>query len=110
MPGIGQLRHRITVENPTRAADGDGGFTESWAAASPSPVWGRIEPATPSKVERMAGNTIEGPISHLVTLRAHDGITLKTRLTFDSRRLHVRGLQRVDEVDHWLVLACEEFV
>lgn len=108
MPPIGQLRHRVTVQNPARTADGGGGYTESWSNASPATVWAKIDPATPSLIERVAGNTIEAPITHIVTMRAHSAVTTKTRLVFGSRNLQVRGLQRVDEVSEWLVLSCEE--
>lgn len=110
MPLIGQMRHRVVVENPTNAADGDGGYGETYAAASPSPVWASIEPATPSVIEQQVGNRIEAPITHIVSMRWHSGVTTRTRLTFGSRRLFVRGLQKVDEISEWLVCACEEFV
>lgn len=109
MPRIGELRHRVVLENPARAADGDGGYVETFSALAPSPVWAKIEPATASKIERLAGNTIEGQVTHFVTLRAHAGVTLKTRITFDGRRFFVRGTQLIDEINHWLVLACEEY-
>lgn len=108
MPTIGQLRHRVAVENPTRASDGDGGYVDTWAAASPSPVWAAIEPATARAIERQAGATIEGPIDSLVTLRYHAGVTMKTRLVFENRTLHVRGIQNLQERDRFLVLACQE--
>lgn len=108
MPSIGELRHRLTVQNPTRASDGDGGYTDTWAAASPSPVWGKVEPSTPDRIERMVGNTVDAPVSHIVTLRFHSGITAKTRLTLDGRYLAVRGVQNLLDKDQWLVLACEE--
>lgn len=110
MPIIGALRHQVAVQNPSRTADGDGGYTETYAAASPSPVWASIEPATPSAIERVAGNTIEAPITHLVTIRTHGSVTTKTRLVFGSRNLFVRGIQRVQEVGEWMVLSCEEFL
>lgn len=110
MSRIGDLRHRVAVENPTRTPDGSGGFTETFAAASPSPVWARIEPATPAKTERLISNVVEGPITHIVTMRDHSGVTMKTRLTFEtSRRFHVRGIQHVEEMGQWLRLACEEY-
>lgn len=110
MPLIGAMRHRVTVENPTRATDGDGGYTETWAAATPSPVWAQIVPATPSAIERVAGNTVEAPITHLVTIRSHSGVTPRTRLMFGSRRFDVRGIQKVNEISEWMVLSCEEFL
>lgn len=108
---IGEMRHQVVVENPTRTADAEGGYTDAWSAASPSPVWARLEPATPSNVERLVGNTVSAPITHVVTMRYHAGITAKTRLTFENSRVfYVRGLQNVSEKDRWLVLACEEIV
>ena len=105
---IGSLRREIAVENPTRTADGEGGFTETYAAASPSPVWSRLEPATPRNVERLVGNTIDAPITHIVTMRYHASVSAITRLTFGSRYLFVRGMQNVDERNEVLHLACEE--
>lgn len=110
MPIIGALRHQVAVQNPTRTPDGDGGYTESYAASSPSPVWAEIVPATPSAIERVAGNTIEAPVTHIVTIRTHSGVTTKTRLVFGSRTFFVRGIQRVNEVTEWMVLSCEEFL
>lgn len=105
---IGELRHRVVVENPTRVKDTEGGYTDTWAAASPSPVWARIAPATARAIERQAGAKIEGPIDSLVTMRYHAGVSTETRLTFGTRKLFVRGVQNVDERDRYLVLACEE--
>lgn len=108
MTAIGQMRHRVAIANPTREADGDGGYTDTWVAASPSPVWARIDVATASNIERLVGNTIEAPISHIVTMRWHAGVSTRSRLTHDGRYFNVRGLQNIQERDKWLVLACEE--
>lgn len=110
MAQIGAMRHLVVVENPTRASDGDGGYTETFTAASPSPVWAELKPATPSALERIAGNTIEAPVTHIVTMRYHSGVTTRTRLTFGARRFFVRGIQTPSEVQEWLVLSCEEFI
>lgn len=104
---IGLMRQRVDVSNPTRTADGDGGYTDSWSAASPASMWARIEPATASVIERVVGNTIEAPISHVVTMRYHGGITTKSRLAQGSTYYAVRGVQDVDLRHETLVLACE---
>ncbi|NBQ42794.1 MAG: head-tail adaptor protein [Mycobacteriaceae bacterium] len=106
---IGQLRQRVDVANPSRSADGQGGYTDSWAAASPSAMWASIEPATASVVERIVGNTIEAPISHVITMRYHAGVTTQTRLAQGGTYYAVRGVQDVDLMHEWLVLACEVF-
>lgn len=107
---IGQLRQRVDVQNPSRSADGDGGYTDTWAAASPASMWARVEPATASNVERLVGNTIEAAVSHIVTMRYHAGVTTTTRLTQGNRTLAVRGVQDVDWRHEWLVCACEELI
>ena len=108
MTQIGQMRHRVAIANPTRTADGDGGYTDTWVAADPSPVWARIDTATASNIERLADNTVEAPISHFVTMRLHESVTTRSRLTYDGRYFNIRGLQNSQERDRWLVLACEE--
>lgn len=108
MSVIGLMRHRVAIANPTRTPDGDGGYVDTWVAADPSPVWAKIEPASASAIERLVGNTIEAPISHLVTIRWHAGVTTRSRLTYDGRYFNVRGMQNFQERDRWLVLACEE--
>jgi head-tail adaptor len=105
---IGQLRHRLDVDNPTQTADGDGGYTESWVAATPPEVWAAVVPATASIIERQVGNMIDAPIHQMVTCRYHAGISTRSRLTFDGRTLYVRGVQDLNTQHVWLVLACEE--
>lgn len=107
---IGQLRQRVDVKNPTRAADGDGGYTDTWVAANPAAMWAQVEPATASNVERQVGNTIEAAISHIVTMRYHGEVTTKTRLTQGGLTLAVRGVQDRDLKHEWLILACEEVI
>ena len=105
---IGLLRQRVDVKNPTRAADGQGGYVDTFASASPATVWARIEPATASVIERQVANTIEAPISHLITVRYHSGITTKTQLSTTAATFMVRGVQDVEFRNQFLMLACEQ--
>lgn len=107
----GAYRHSLALEAPTRATDGDGGYTSTWAALDPSPVWGAVEPATAAALERRIGAAIEAKVTHLVEIRYHDQVTTKTRVVLDSTRyLYVRGIQHVDEGREVTVLACEEVI
>jgi len=110
MINFSTLRHQVAVQNPSRTNDAYGGYTETFAAASPSPVFAEIQTATASAIERLIGNTIEAPVTHLVTIRWHSAVTTRTRLVFNSRNFAVRGIKNVDEIDEWLILACEEFL
>lgn len=107
-PMIGELQHRISVDNPSNTPDGSGGYTVTWGAASPGEVWAAIQPATASVIERMVGDTVEAKVSHIVTMRYHSGVSTQTRVTFKNRIFWVRGVQNVNEDREWLILACEE--
>lgn len=98
----------VTLDTPTRTADGDGGYTESWTALAESPWWCEIVPATAQMIERKQAATIEAQISHIVEGRFHSGVTTKTRITFGTRTLFVRGVQNVEEADEVTRLSCAE--
>lgn len=108
----GHLRHRVTLANPTRTADTahDGGYTETFSNLTPPRVWADIAPASAGDIERQVGSTVEGKVSHLVTIRYHSGVTLKTRVTFGSRTFQVVGIQNIDERNIMQQLACMERV
>lgn len=110
MVTLGARRHLVTLDSPTVAADGEGGYTETFANLTPATTWAAIEPATAAIVERRVGNTIEAKVTHLVTMPYHSGVSTTTRITFGSRYLYVRGIQNMDEVNNQLILACEEVV
>ena len=71
------------------------------------PPRGAADP-TAEELERMAGNSVEGIITHLVTLRYHAGLTIRSRFVFESRAFAVRGWQNMDERDQWMRVSCEE--
>lgn len=108
---IGALRHRIVLENPgASVSDGDGGFTESWTALSPSPVWASIMPATARDLERVAAGTILSTATHIVTMRYHSGVSTKTRITYGTRLMSVTGVTNPEERNISTVCVCAEVV
>lgn len=108
---IGALRHLLTLQTQTRASDGQGGYTETWAALSPATAWAAVQPATARDLEERVGKGIEASLSHLVTLRYRGDVTTGMRAVLDgTRHLYVRGVSTIDEADRWTVLACEELL
>ena len=113
---IGTLRHLVTLENPAPAVpDGDGGYTEVWAALMPSAVWASIESATQRALERVVANVVLAQATHIVKMRYHSGVTIKTRLTWTDKsglvhRASVTDRQNVGEQSIELVLVCAEIV
>ncbi len=110
----GELRHRVTLENPgARVSDGDGGYTTPYAAfATRLPA--AVAPATARDLERVVANSVQSSATHLVTLRYLAGVTTKTQVVFHDgatdRRFGVSGVQDPDERHVSLTLACEEVV
>lgn len=106
---IGKLRHRLTIEEEVRVADGGGGFDLSWQAIATEPVvWGRVTPLSGREVLR--ASQLQTPVSHRVTIRYRADVTASMRLTLGSRVFNIRALINVEERDRWLELTCEEGV
>lgn len=104
----GTLRHLVTLQTPTSAPDGDGGFTDTWTALAT--VWASIVPATARDLERVVAGTVQSSATHLVTIRYLAGVTTKTRIVFGSRLFSVTGVQNPEERNISLVLVCQEIV
>lgn len=109
----GKLTHSVALEAPTRVLDPGGGYTETWAPLSPSPVPAAIDPATVASLEHVVANAVQSSATHIVTLRFHPGVTLASRVSFTDRAgkvhvLTVKGMQNPEQRDRVLKLACEE--
>lgn len=63
---IGGLRRRVALFSPECAADGTGGFSESWNAAGE--YWARIVPL--SGGESIAADRLDHPARYRVEVRA----------------------------------------
>lgn len=106
----GALRHLVTLENSTPAADGDGSYVPVYAELSPARVWASIEPATARDLERVAAGTVISSATHLLRCWYHPQITTQTRITYGSRLFSVVGVQNVEERSRELVIAAVEVV
>jgi SPP1 family predicted phage head-tail adaptor len=107
----GRRRHEAILQNPgTAAADGDGGFTQTYADLSPRTLWVGIEPATALKLERLAAGSSIASATHIVTGAYHAGVTTKTRLTVGARTFYVIGVVNPEERNRELVMVCTEVV
>ncbi len=107
----GRRVHEVVLQNPAGAvADGDGGFTQTYADLTPRTLWVAIEPATATRLERLAAGSSIASASHIVTGPYHSGVTTKTRLTFGSRTLYVVGVVDPQERHRETVMICNEVV
>ncbi len=94
----GQKRHLITLQNPgVMVADGDGGYTQTYANLDPPTRYAQIKPATAADLERVSAGTVLSTATHVITMDYHDGVTTKTRITFDARTFNVTGVSSPEE-------------
>jgi head-tail adaptor len=115
---FGQLRHRVTLDNPSAPiADTDGGQTYLWPPDGGIRLGARVPasvaPDTERNLERRVAKTVEGIGTYLVRLRYLAGVTLETRVIFHDgptdRTLWVNGIH--DDGRHAvLALSCAERV
>lgn len=105
-PGCGQLRHRVTIQEPIRAKDAGGGSTRTWTNVAT--VGAKIEPL--KGMERLRAMQIEDSVTHKVTIRYRSGVKAAQRLLFGTRAFNIRAALNLEERNLWLELLCDEGV
>jgi head-tail adaptor len=109
MPPIGSYRHRVTVQNPGGSIpDGEGGYTEGWADATPAVLDVSITPASTADLERITAGTTLAAATHIVRGRFHPQISTSSRLLFKGRTLLVVFVGNPEERDLECVLIVAE--
>lgn len=113
MPGIrqttrpGQRRHAVTVQNPTRTADTEGGFTEAWVDATPSTWMVAMQSATDRALERVMAGSVQSRASHIVSGHYRSDVSTRSRLVLDDVYLYVRDVNDVNMLGVELIAVCE---
>lgn len=109
----GLLRERVTVRNPTATVDAAGQKTYSYSGiiGQTDTVWASVRNVSQSQT--MDGDVQpSGQERFQVRIRYRDGIDYDTRLQWSSggqaRTLQVVGIENVRNLDHELILECEE--
>lgn len=106
MPTIGEMRHRVTIEQKTRgASDGAGGsVSETWSTFAE--CWAKIEPKAGR--EMIAADQAVHRVTHVITIRSRTGVNIAQRVIYQSRTLAILGIREMLENGRWLELTCEE--
>jgi SPP1 family predicted phage head-tail adaptor len=98
------MRHRVTIQSVSRASDGQGGFTETWADGAT--VWASVEQTKAwEKFQAMQEQT---PVVWAVTLRYRADVTTASRLKYGTRILWVKEVINVSEDDAFLAIQAIE--
>lgn len=117
----GDLRHLVSLDNPTSGTPTSEGTAQTWAPLSPGEMWASIDPATARELERVVAGAVQSTATHLITIRYHPQVTTQTRVTKGPRaaddsleegslEFHVTGVQNPELRNEMLILVCEQVV
>lgn len=101
---IGDLRHQITLQAPTRIADGMGGFTVAWVDMAT--VWAAIWPV--SATEQIQAAQPVMTVSHRIRMRYLAGVKAAWRVKFGNRYFNIVSIVNPNERNQMLDLLCKE--
>jgi SPP1 family predicted phage head-tail adaptor len=103
---IGQLRHRITFQEPVLAPDGSGGFTETWQdIAEAAEVSAAIVGL--SGAEQLRFQQLQPTATHKIFLRYRDDITPQMRIVKDGRVYNILSVTDRDGTQSCLEILAE---
>jgi SPP1 family predicted phage head-tail adaptor len=103
---IGDLRHRLVLEQPVETPDGAGGVARSFAALAT--LWAKVTPV--SARERMEAAARGATVTHRIVIRARGGVTTRHRLRLGARIFRIAALHDEDESGRFTVIEAEERV
>jgi SPP1 family predicted phage head-tail adaptor len=102
-PRIGALRHRLTLQSPSRADDGGGGAVVTWQTVAE--LWAAVRPI--SGDERLRADAVSGRITHEVWIRHRADVVPAMRFTDGARTLEITAVLDPGRRDR-LKCLCEE--
>jgi SPP1 family predicted phage head-tail adaptor len=108
----GTLRHKLTIESPTRSDSATGDYVITWAAFVDA--WGSVNPLNSRETVRV--RQAELNTTHLVTIRYVQGITTDMRVRVSGnggengvdRLLNIVGISQSFLQRRMLELSCVE--
>jgi SPP1 family predicted phage head-tail adaptor len=106
MPRIGELRERITIQQPVVTTDTQGGHPATWNVVAT--VYAKVRPFLPRVAEQLSAGAVTAIVHYEITIRYRAAIVPTMRVAWDGKLLRVHGVQNVDALDQWLVLECSE--
>lgn len=104
MSGIGNFRHRLTIEAADQIEDGAGGVTRTWETIAQT--WSAIEPL--SLDDKLHADKRLGILTHRITLRHRTDLTLSHRFVLGMRVFEIRALRDPDQRERLIECLVEE--
>ena len=103
---IGELRHRVTIQEKTVTIDTYGGEVVAWADVAT--VWAAVEPL--SGREFLEGGRLENEINHRIRIRYREGLTPSMRVCWQSRAFDIESVIERESRRREIWLMCREIV
>lgn len=104
MNAIAEMRERVTLQSPMRAADGAGGADVSWTDVAT--LWAKVEEGAGG--ERLTGERLAAQAALTLTIRYRAGVTTEMRALWNARVLNIRAVRDKGGRKRFLTLDCEE--
>ncbi|MGD9783892.1 MAG: phage head closure protein [Hyphomicrobiaceae bacterium] len=101
---IGELRHRLTLEQTARADDGSGGAVETWEAVEE--LWAAVRPLNGS--EREWADQVAGRVTHEIWVRYRSGVKPAMRFRAVARVFEIHAVIDAGERRRFLRCLAEE--
>jgi len=101
---IGDLRHRVTLESPTKTPDGMGGFITAWTTVVE--VFAAIWPV--GATEQMEAAQQVMTITHRIRMRYRSDVASSWRVKFGDRYFAIVSRINPNESGKLLDLLCKE--
>lgn len=101
---IGQMRHRLQLQEAVTLPDGGGGNIVTWTDVAE--IWAAIRPVSGGEV--VEADALQGRISHVIDVRFRAGITPRHRFRLGARIFDIRAVIDADETHRFLRCQVEE--
>ena len=99
-----ELNKRVTLQHPTKAPDGMGGFTVTWTDAAT--VWAAVWPVNASEAIQ-AGQTAM-TVTHRVRIRYRSVVKAAWRISYAGRLFNIVAIIDPNSAHRWLDILCKE--
>lgn len=104
MPDPGQMRVKLSLQQPVEDSDGQGGVVRSWQEVAK--VWAKMEPQSVNRHEQ--GEAEIATVTFDITIRHRADLVRGWRLIRGGRIFALRAWRDPDESQRFLLLECVE--
>ncbi len=103
-----RLKHRVTLQEAIKSADGAGGFSTSWSDVNT--VWAEIAPFSSRSTtqQRLVAEQLDVQQRYRITIRYQSGVDAGMRIKYGSRAFNILSVVNVQERGEALELFCLE--